>query len=78
MKTKRVVLYRNNGEQRIGSVGDHALVEPINHTSPLVSNTTTVLTSRIVRLGEDGEFETENTIYRPNVVHRELGKTYGR
>lgn len=40
----------------------YAIVRPLNHPSPHVSNTTEVLTSKIVAMG-DNYFETENTIY---------------
>lgn len=63
---KPVVLYRNDGTQRIMGVNVRALVTPIDHPSDLVSNTGPVLTSPVIRIGTWGEFETLNTIYRPN------------
>lgn len=44
-------------------VGHRAFVHPTNHPSNLVSNTTGVMTSPVVKITEDG-FETQNTIYR--------------
>lgn len=66
---KPIVYYKNDGTQRIPpEEGGYAMVTPINHTSPLVSNTGPVFTSHIVRLGPWGEFETRNTIYRPDRI----------
>ena len=67
MTDKPVVLYRTNVYHTIPGIGAPAMVQPVNHPDPdgLVSNTCHVLTSPIVRVGEDGEFETLNTIYRP-------------
>lgn len=44
-------------------IGGSAYVYPVDHPSPLVSNTKAVRTSPVVRIDGD-EFETENTIYR--------------
>lgn len=69
--SKRVVHYKNNGLQRI-SLGAYAIVEPIDHTNHApgqqVTNTGPVITSKVVRIGSWGEFETQNTIYRPDIV----------
>ena len=46
------------------SVGTPAIVFPIDHPSELVSNTNPALTSTVIRVGENGEFETKNTIYK--------------
>lgn len=47
-------------------VGGHALVQPENHPSVLVSNKKPALTSVVVAFDEkSGEFETRNTLYRP-------------
>jgi hypothetical protein len=46
-------------------VGMPAYVFPVDHPSDLVSNTTWSLTSPVVRIGLDGEFETEHTVYVP-------------
>lgn len=43
-------------------VGLPALVEPIDHPSPLVTNTKPVYTSNVVGITPRG-FETENTVY---------------
>ena len=58
---KPIVHYRNKVN---AVVGLYTVVDPIDHPSPRVSNTCPVCTSRVVRVGENGEFETENTIYR--------------
>ena len=65
MTDKPVVLYRMNVYHTIPGIGAPAMVAPVNHPGTEVSNTCHVLTSPIVRVGEDGEFETRNTIYRP-------------
>ena len=69
--TKPIVLYKA-GITHIPDVGSCAIVEPINHPNHVkgqqVSNTKPVITSPIVRIGAWGEFETENTIYRPAKV----------
>jgi len=44
-----------------------AIVWPINHTSEYVSNTKWATTSAVIRIGENGEFETENSIYQPQL-----------
>lgn len=49
-------------------IGSRTVVVPIDHPSEQVSNTTTVITSPVIRLGAWGEFETENTIYRPEIA----------
>lgn len=41
-----------------------AVVKPINHRSPLVSNKTLAITSPVVKIVNDHCFETENTIYK--------------
>lgn len=63
MKMKPIVHYRT--AMNLFKVGESAFVDPIDHPdSKNVSNTSTVRTSRVIRIGEGGEFETENTIYR--------------
>ena len=68
---KPIVHYRNDKNTMIGAVGSCAFVSPIdhNHSNGRVSNTTFVITSRIVRVGDNGEFETQNTVYRPQKAH---------
>ena len=62
---KPIVLYDSTAPSDI-VVGRGAYVLPINHSSREVSNTTTVLTSKVVRYNKlSGEFETKNTIYKP-------------
>ena len=47
-------------------LGNSALVYPLDHTSPYVSNTKLVKTSKVVFYNETtGEFETLNTLYKP-------------
>jgi hypothetical protein len=46
--------------------GQRALVRPLNHPQASVSNRSVVLTSIVLAYDPDtGEFETENTCYRP-------------
>lgn len=46
-------------------VGTAAVVHPVDHPGPDVSNTKLARTSAVLRYDEDtGEFETRNTIYR--------------
>lgn len=62
---KRVVFYDPNHGALI-PIGSSAVVYPINHDSPLVSNTKHVKTSAVISANsETGEFETENTLYKP-------------
>lgn len=47
-------------------LGYPIFVNPVDHTSPLVSNTKACLTSPVVFIdAESGEFHTLNSIYRP-------------
>ena len=46
-------------------LGFYAYVQPIDHTSPFVSNTKAVSTSRVIRIEKNGVFETANSIYVP-------------
>ena len=64
---KPVVHYRTDVKSIIQDVGGWALIHPVDHPNPngLVSNECNVYTSEIVRRGDNGEFETRNTIYRP-------------
>lgn len=41
-----------------------AVVKPINHGSPLVSNETLAITSPVEKIVNDHCFETKNTIYK--------------
>lgn len=46
-------------------VGAGAVVKPLDHTSPLVSNLKPILTSPVVRVDyQTGDFETRNSLYR--------------
>lgn len=62
---KPVVHYsRTNGDDP-PKVGYPALIYPTDHPSNWVSNTQLARTSPVVRVGQKGEFETMNTLYRP-------------
>ena len=47
------------------TVGFPAWVHPVDHHSPLVSNERMCRTSMVIAIGEEGEFETNNTKYEP-------------
>lgn len=72
--TKPVVYYKDNIHQYIPKqIGEGAVVWPINHQNHLpshkVSNNASCYTSPAIRIGENGEFETLNTIYKPTPIH---------
>lgn len=46
--------------------GDSAIVTPVDHPSPLVSNQKAAWTSPVLAINQDGSFETENTLYIPS------------
>ena len=50
---------------RKGTKADYAILSPINHPSDLVSNEGPATTSAVVRIHDNGCFETQNTIYVP-------------
>jgi hypothetical protein len=60
---KAVVHYTMaSGEIRVGRP---AMVKPVDHTSAFVTNTSLVITSKVLKIDrETGEFETENSLYR--------------
>jgi hypothetical protein len=67
---KPVVHYRPDYYQFIPKEpGQRAMVYPVDHPNHLpvhcVSNEKMCFTSTVIRVGENGEFETLNTIYRP-------------
>lgn len=66
---KPVVHYKPGSLSSKLAVGHPAVVFPINHTNHVpgqhVSNTKYIITSHVVHVGDHGEFETQNTIYRP-------------
>lgn len=74
-KEKKIVHYKNDRNHSTFNVkvGHCAIVFPIDHPDvELVSNRKPVLTSPIVRVGPWGEFETQNSIYRPHpAMHEE-------
>jgi hypothetical protein len=60
---KAVVHYKDIiGEPDIGK---QVMLLPVDHTSPFVSNTKYILTSRVKAVHVDGWFETKNTHYQP-------------
>ena len=63
--TKATVHYRPSEWDTI-KVGASATVFPVDHTSPWVSNEKVCFTSHVLwHDPETGEFETENSIYKP-------------
>jgi len=58
---KPTVRYKNHPKNYI-KVGDGAVIQPIDHPSHLVSNSTWVRTSDVLKVTDKG-FETHNTIY---------------
>ena len=61
---KPIVHYTPNINQHI-VVGNRAIVWPIDHTSPLVSNTQYCCTSKVLSIEADESFETLNSRYIP-------------
>lgn len=60
---KKVVHY--TGTYKVLDNG-RAVVHPVDHPDTArVSNRREAMTSLVVHIGEDGVFETQNTIYRP-------------
>ena len=45
--------------------GTGVVLVPVDHTSPFVTNGEPAVTSAVTRVGDNGEFETKNTIYKP-------------
>lgn len=62
---KPVVKYQHDSITGIIKVGKSAMIKPIDHSSPYVSNTQHVYTSTVVKVNTDGSFETQNTLYVP-------------
>ena len=72
-KRKPVVLYRAD-EAHVIVLGMGAYVFPVNHPNVAnVSNTHHVRTTMVIRHDKDGEFETENSIYRSYKKENENG-----
>lgn len=61
--SKPIVQFRHDEGFDNWKVGQSAYVFPIDH--PLRSNKSIVRTSVIVKINDDGSFETLNTIYQP-------------
>lgn len=70
--TKKIVHYRRNSVLSQPFISGHIYLQTLDHPGPHVTNWPEgdgfVLTSRIVAIGENGEFETENTHYVPNDI----------
>lgn len=66
---KKTVHYRKDSIQIPLKVNNITLLQTLDHPSPLVTNWPKgeghVMTSQIVSIGKNGEFETENTKYVP-------------
>lgn len=62
---KRIVHYDDS--KPVQEVGERVILHPINHPDTInVSNTTTVITSKVVSWNkETGVIETQNTVYIP-------------
>ncbi len=70
--SKQIVHYRGTPTFAFGI----AFVEPVDHTSPLVSNTKVVRTSLVRKeIDENGIFETQNTVYVPYKNNKEENGT---
>lgn len=67
LEFKPIVHYeKNDNLMSQVQVGKPAVLFPVDHTSPFVSNTMLALTSRVVSFDPlTGEIETENTCYIP-------------
>lgn len=48
--------------------GFRAIVRPLDHPGPHVSNTRAIITTRVVKVLPEGAFETENSIYKPRYL----------
>lgn len=64
MNDKKVVLYKKD-DNFTPYIGSPAFVETVNH--PDCSNYTgnIVKTTKVISVGEDGTFETQNSVYKP-------------
>lgn len=66
-------VHYNNAVFSSIALGQPAIVLPIDHTNHVpgqhVSNTTHVMTSRVIKIFPDGSFETLNTFYKPRSNH---------
>jgi hypothetical protein len=60
---KPIVFYSHIINEHPLSVRQRAWLYPINHPSPFVSNQQLAQTSPIVKVEDNGTFETENTRY---------------
>ena len=62
-------VHYDNTQLSVIALGRGAVIAPVDHPNHLpdhrVTNTTHVITSRVLKLHYDGSFETENTIYKP-------------
>jgi len=71
---KPVVKYQHDSIVGSLKVGKSAMIKPIDHSSPYVSNTQHVYTSAIVKVNTDGSFETQNTLYVPTNEKQKQGE----
>ena len=71
MKTVKQIVHYIPSKYDIINKGQSAWVFPTDHTSPYVSNTQMVTTSKVVKVLGDGIFETLNSIYIPVGVEYE-------
>ena len=63
---KRTVHYKSSEGALNPHVGNTAVVWPLDHPdTSRVSNTGPVITSTVVKINDDGSFETLNSIYVP-------------
>lgn len=65
-KEKKTVQYVPSDYDKI-VLGQGGKVYPVDHTSVWVDNGRICYTSEIIRVEENGEFETKNSIYKPVV-----------
>lgn len=66
MKPKRLVRY--DPSFPVHFVGGAALVRPLDHDGKAVTNTKMIMTSRVVKIDDNGCFETENSLYIPATI----------
>jgi len=66
INNKPVVLYDPSFPPHL-TIGSSTILQPINHSGPLVSNNTLARTSHVTAIHSYGEFETENTYYKPGI-----------
>ncbi len=60
---KPLVFFKDRPDNYIRE-GHCAIVTPINHPGPLVTNTKPIVTTRVLKVWPCGGFDTKNTRYR--------------